>query len=398
MAKAAKAKTTRRKVVAPRAIRRSANANIIVEEKHIGRETIDFEGLSPKEFNSKVTETMRHYGYFYDTKEGNKWASAWVKKNYSKDDYANFRAAEAWRTSMTVCSLCKMMENGAVFDKDRMTWIRQHIDASIAAGKAKKAEVPDDSLTVVRKKTPADILKEKTDSFIGEIEGIIDTFNNKEFDEDYSLFSELRKTDVAYNTAKAIVDHYSPLLEELKELVGPKKKNNDMYDQLVEGYSHMTKKAQKAYLKFIQSLIDDASSYMATKKAKRKTRASKPKSTAQQVAKLKYLKENNEYKIASVDPQSIIGATIVYLFNVKTRALTRIESSATIGLGVKGTTIINIDDDKCEKKKLRKPEDFLAAVSKTTKAKMNKEWNALTTKPSGSNGRVNADTVVLKVF
>lgn len=390
------AKATKRKVVVTN--RRGSNAAILAEEAHIGRETVNFEGLSPEEFKSKVIETMRHYGYFYDHKEGNKWASAWVKKNYSKDDYAAFRAAETWRTSMTVCSLCKMMENGAVFDEDRMTWIRQHIDASIVAGRNKKVEPEDDEAPVARKKSPAEILKEKTSEFIGEIEGVIDTFDTDEFDKEYSLFSDLRKNDVAYNTAKAIVDHYSPLLEELTELLGPKKRNDDMYDQLVEGYSHLTKAKQKAYHKFIQSLIDDATSYMATKKAKRKTRAPKPKSTAQQVSKLKYLKESNEYKIASVDPQSIVGASIVYLFNVKTRALTRLESTATVGMGVKGTTLINFDDDKCEKKRLRKPEDFLATVAKTTKAKFNKEWAALTTKPSEANGRVNADTIILKVF
>lgn len=394
------AKATKRKAQAPRAIRRGANANIIAEEKHIGRETVNFEGLSPEEFEAKTIETMRHYGYFYDTKEGNKWASAWVKKNYSKEDYAAFRAAEAWRTSMTVCSLCKMMENGAVFKKDRMDWIREHIESSIEFGYKKKNQATDEDNNVVkiRKKTPAEILKEKTDAFIGEIEGVIDTFDTKEFDKEYSLFNELKRYDVAYNTAKAIVDQYTPLLEELKELIGPKKKNDDMYDQLVEGYSHLTKAKQKAYHKFIQSIIDDATSYMATKKAKRKTRTPKPKSTAQLVAKMKYLKESNEYKVASVDPQSIIGASIVYLFNTKTRALTRLESSAAIGLSVKGTTILNFDDDKCEKKRLRKPDEFIAKVAKTTKAKINKEWNALTTKASSANGRVGADTIILKVF
>jgi hypothetical protein len=396
MARATKA--VKRKATAPRAIRRSANANIIAEEKYIGRETVDFSNLSTEEFASKVTETLRHYGYFYDTKEGNKWASAWVKKTYSKDDYAAFRAAEAWRTSMTVCSLCKMIENGAVFGEERIAWIRKHIDSAIKAGYAKKAETPDEDGVVVRKKSPAEILKEKTSEYLGEIEGIIDTFGTDEFDKEYSLFTDLRKNDIAYNTAKAIVDAYTPLVDEFKELTGPKKKNDDMYDQLVEGYSHMTKKSQKEFLKFIQSLVDDATSYMATKKAKRKTRAPKVKSAAQQVSGLKYSKESAEYKIASVDPQTIIGASILYLLNTKTRTLTRIESTATVGLGVKGTTIINFDEDKCLKKKLRKPEDFLSAVSKTTKTKMNKEWNALTTKPAEANGRVNADTIILKVF
>ena len=399
MAKATK--TTKRKVMA-RAIRRGASANILAEEGHIGRETVNFADLDPKTHDSKVIETMRHYGYFYDSKEGIKWATNWVKQNYSKDDLAAFKAAEAWRTSMTVCSLCKMIENGAKFTEDRLTWLRNHIDETIKAGYAKKAdatEEDDDSVVKIRKKSPADILKEKTSEFIGEIEGVIDTFDTKEWDKDYSLYDLLRKQDVAYNSAKAIVDHYTPLNNELKELVGPKpKKQDDMYDQLVEGYSHLTKTKQKAYAKFIQSLIDDATSYMATKKAKRKTRAPKVKSTAQQVVKMKYQKESSDYKVASVDPQTIVGASILYLFNTKTRTLTRIESSATVGLGVKGTTIINFDSDKCLKRKLRKPEEFLAKVAKTTKAKMNKEWNALTTKPAEANGRVNADTIILKVF
>lgn len=395
MARVARAK----KQTVTRAVRRGASAHIIAEEKHIGRETASFADLDPKTHEEKVLETLRHYSYFYDSKEGVKWAANWIKQNYSKEDLAAFRAAETWRTSMTVCSLCKMIENGAKFDERRMTWLRERIAETIKAGYAKKSEaVEDDTTTTVRKKSPAEILKEKTDAFIGEIEGVIDTFDTGDWDTDYSLFSILRRDDVAYNTAKAIVDHYTPLLEELNELIGPKKRNDDMYDQLVEGYNHMTKTKQKAYQKFIQSLIDDATSYMATKKAKRKTRAPKVKSTAQQVVKLKYLKESAEYKIASVDPQTIVGASILYLFNTKTRALTRIESSATVGLGVKGTTIINFDEDKCLKRKLRKPEDFLSSVAKTTKAKMTKEWNALTTKPAIANGRVNADTIILKVF
>lgn len=381
-----------------RAAARGSNASIIAEQKHIGLETVDFSQLTGKEFDSKVMETMRHYGYFYDNKTGFKWASAWVKENYSKADYALFRASDTWRTSMTVCSLCKMIANGAVFDERRIQWIRDHIDEAIAAAKIKKAQPEDDAAVVVRRKTPADILKEKTDEFIGNVEGIIDTWDTDEFDKTYSLYDEMRKQDVAYNTAKATADHYVPILAELTELLGKAKKNDEMYDQLVEGYSHLSKAKQKAYHKFIQQLVADCESYMATKKAKRKTRVSRPKSTAQVVSKLKFLKESSEYKIASIDPQSIVGASVVYLLNIKTRTLVRIESSATVGLSVKGTTIINFDDDKCLKRKLRKPEDFLSKVGKTTKAKMNKEWNALTTKPAEANGRVNADTIILKAF
>ena len=390
--------TTKRKTKATPAPRRGSNASRIVEEKHIGHETIDWSNQT----EAKVMETLRHYGYFYDHKDGNKWASDWVKKNYTKAQYANFRAAESWRTSMTVCGLCKMLLNGAKFEEKRMKWIDDHIKASIEAGKAKKSEEKSTSSVVsMVKKSPADIVKEKTSEFIGCIEEVIDLwFSGTYVDIDnYSVYNELQKIDAAYNTAKAVADFYAPLQAELQELTGRKpKKPDDMYEQLIEGYSHMTKKKQKEYLKLISLIITDAEKYMASKKATRKTRTKKPTSIAQQVSKVKYLQSSSEFQVTSVAPDKIIGASIVYLLHTKTRMLTRLESSATTGMAVKGTTIINFDEDKCEKKKLRKPEEFIAATAKTTKAKMTGVWNALTTKPSGSNGRINAETIILKVF
>lgn len=371
--------------------RRGSNASRVVEEKHIGSETIDWTNQT----EDKVLETLRHYGYFYDhKKDGHKWASEWVKKNYTKQEYTNFRAAEVWRCPMTVCSLCKMMLNGAIFEEERMTWIKSYVQKTIDIGANRKSSDEEDSDVVyVRKKSPADIVKDKTAEFIGNIEEAIDNL------EEVSIYTLLQKEDAAYVTAKSIADYYTPVLKELEELTGRKpKKPTDLYEQLVEGYSHMTKKEQKEYFKYISDIVTDAEKYMSSKKATRKVRSKKPVTIAQQVRKVKYMADSSEYQVTSVSPDNIIGASIVWLFNVKTRNLTRIESSASVGLGVKGTTIINFDDDKCDKKKLRKPEEFIAATAKTTKIKMNREYNSIKTKPRASNGRINADTIILKVF
>jgi len=371
--------------------RRGSNASRVAEEKHIGSETIDWTNQT----EDKVLETLRHYGYFYDLKkDGNKWACEWVKKNYTKQEYTNFRAAEVWRCPMTVCSLCKMMLNGAIFEEERMTWIKSYIQKTIDVGASRKSSDEEETNVVhVRKKSPADIVKDKTSEFISNIEEAIDNL------EEVSIYTLLQQEDAAYITAKAIADFYTPALKELEELTGRKPKNpSDEYEQLVEGYSHMTKKEQKAFHKYISDIVTDAEKYMASKKATRKVRSKKPVTIAQQVRKVKYMANSSEYQVTSVSPDNIIGASIVWLFNVKTRNLTRIESTASVGLGVKGTTIINIDDDKCDKKKLRKPEEFIATTAKTTKIKMNREYNSIKTKPRASNGRINADTIILKVF
>lgn len=389
---ARKATTRTKKTVKTPTLRRGSNAAKLSEERHVGRETVDWENVT--DFELAFRDTLRHYGYFYDIKEGNKWAAEWVKKNYTKAKLADFKAAEPWRTSMTIYSMCKMMLNGATFDEKRMAWLKEGIDNTIAFGNQKRKAAKSDTKTMIQKKSPADIVKERTSDFIAEIEEVLDMFNGKTHVDwaEYSVYNELQRVDAAYNTAKGVVDYYTPQMEEIQELVSKKT------DDLVEAYSHMTIKKRKELLSILKSIVSDAEKYMSAKKVARKPRKKKTVSSAQIVSKVKYLKESAEYKVASVDPSDIIGAKIVWLFNVKYRTFTRLESVSTTGMSIKGTTILNFDESKSAKKKVRKPEEFLSNTTKTTKIKINKEFMALKTKESIPNGRINADTIIYKVY
>jgi len=182
------------------------------------------------------------------------------------------------------------------------------------------------------------------------------------------------------------------LRDEIKELVEEKTAD------LLEAYGYMGVRERKQYLKVIQGIIDDAEKYMASKKAVRKPRAKKTKTASQQTSKLKYAQDSAEYKVVSVDPTNIIMANEVYLFNTKYRTLTHLVSNAARGFEIKGTTIQNIDMEASSKKTLRKPDEVLTEFSKITKAKAKKTFTALKTKSAVPNGRVNEDTIILKVF
>jgi len=95
---------------------------------------------------------------------------------------------------------------------------------------------------------------------------------------------------------------------------------------------------------------------MISKKATRKTRVKKVKSAGTQVSSLKYKKIDPDLKVTSVDPTRIIGASTVYLFNAKTRNLTKLETNKKTGFEVKGTTIQNVDIENCLTYNIRKPE------------------------------------------
>lgn len=369
-------------------------SSVATEEKHVGYEIKDWTNV--KDFDAAVYETLRHYNYFYDLKEATKWVTLWMKKNMTKEDLRAYQAAEPWRTSMTAASFCRMHTNGAPLDSKRIEWVKAKLKEAIDVGRKNLNVKLQDDTTVVNlvRKTPAEIIRQKTSDFIAEIEEVIDTWSTGVWVdiENYSIYNELKKIDAPSNIAKATVEYYTPLKEELEELIN--KKTPD----LVEGYRHMTLKRRKEYLKLITVIIDDGERYLDSKKAVRKTRVAKPKSATQLVAKIKYLKESPEFKITSIDPSNIIGAEELWLFNVKYRTLIRCVTQAAAGFTLKGTTLQNMDVNNTNKKKLRKPDETLREIMSTTKAKIGRVYTDIKTKPSEFNGRINEDTIILKAF
>lgn len=367
----------------------SGRKSITLEERHVGSEVVDW--LQVKDMDKAVYETLRHYNYFYDLKDGVKWVATWMKKYMTKEDLSNYLEAEPWRTSMTAAGLCKMHMNGAPFDANRLAWIKNKLQEAITYGSLNKKKVV---TTTTTRMNPADIIKQRTSDFIAEIEEVLDTWTKGVWldIENYSVYNELKKIDASSNVAKAIVEYYAPFKDELNELL--QKKTPD----LVEGYQTLTLVKKKELLKLITLIIDDAEKFMTSKKAVRKTRVVKPKSITQQVSKVLYLKESAEYKVTSVDPMSIVGASELYLFNVKYRTLIHVVTQSSSGFTLKGTTLQGIDVTNTSKKMLRKPDETLKELMGMTKAKSLQFFNTIKTSPSAFTGRINEETIILKVY
>ena len=86
-------------------------------------------------------------------------------------------------------------------------------------------------------------------------------------------------------------------------------------------------------------------------------------------------------------------------FNAKYRYITVYESTLNNTLSVKGTTIQNYDEKTSIRKKIRKPVDFFAKLrTATNKNNLNKLIGSVKAKPQKINGRINADTILLKTY
>jgi hypothetical protein len=365
------------------------------EEAHVGSETVDWDAVSTEDYPQAIKETLRHYGYFGDRKTYMLWATTWMKKNRPAD-LEDFKAAEDWRTSSTLASLMKMELNGCNMSDSGKAFIGKYLEEVLKAGRANRLTtsfvIEDTTTPKVARKTPVELLKEKTCEFIGEIEGHVDEYSTGELGKDFSLYNLMKSTNCAGQSARDIIAFYKRTQEEFRELI------EDKNPQLVEGYSHLTTKQQKDFYKFISGLIADAEKFLTGKKATRKPRAKKVTPASKQVESVKYEKENTEFKITSVPPINIIGAMEVYLFNTKTRVMKYLVCQRREGFAIKGTTILYFDTEQSFKKKIRKPELALTSLAKSTKAKGLKELKALKTAETPADGRINADTVIVKVL
>jgi hypothetical protein len=169
-------------------------------------------------------------------------------------------------------------------------------------------------------------------------------------------------------------------------------------DQAVEGYSHLKKPELKRRVKACQDMLLDLDKLKSAAKAQRKTRVKQPKAADKQVSKVKYKKEDSEFKLASINPVQIVGKTRLYTFNTKSRMLTEYITQSVGGFEISGTSIKNIDSINSRTVKLRKPNEILALVLTKSVKQIHIAWDTLTTKSSVPNGRLNDDTILLKAL
>lgn len=253
----------------------------------------------------------------------------------------------------------------------------------------KKAERNDSDKPKAPARAPIDYLQEKTANFLGHVDGIIDEWKENK---DWSMYEELLKENASTYTAKAALDYYNKQRLELEELIKSKT------PILVEAYSHMSKADQKAFFAFYERIVSDVKKYMLSKKAQRKPQAPRVKSADKQVAKVQYCKASADYKLTSIDPINIIGMHRLYAFNIKDRTVIEYTTDEITGFQINGTTIKNFDPENSRAIRLRKPEEALIIFQTKTWRQIDKYWKTLTTKTTVPNGRLNKDTVLLRVL
>ena len=168
-------------------------------------------------------------------------------------------------------------------------------------------------------------------------------------------------------------------------------------EQAVEGYSHLKRSELNRRIKECNNMLLDLDRIKSATKALRKVKIKRPASADKQVSKLKYKKEDSNFKLVSINPVQIIGSTLLYTFNTKYKVLTEFVTESPKGFQISGSTIKHFDAENSRSIKVRKPESILSAVMSKTQNQIDKEWKTLTTKTTSANGRINNETILLRV-
>jgi hypothetical protein len=87
----------------------------------------------------------------------------------------------------------------------------------------------------------------------------------------------------------------------------------------------------------------------------------------------------------------------LWVYNTKTRKLGVYHADDAGGLSVKGSTILNFNESKSIQKKLRKPEQLIPEVLNGGKVFLRNVMDGIRAVDSKLTGRVNTDTILLKV-
>ena len=381
--------------------------NNFADEKYTGNEPIwDYDRaltFSNEEFDHHLRQSFRYYNYYYSTKDLKKYVVAWLRQHegseglhkLDKITIDRYQRSADCLTPFTVCALIKAHERGMPLRDRHVEYILEAVKKVLTL-KADNDEDFEDKPEVkkaeVRVPTIQDRMNEVAKKHILYFEMLEDALYTGET-VDPKAYEYLTKNNVPQVLIGKISAVFEPRCAEAREARTTKD------DDLKDAYSYMKAADYKRYDAFYDKLFADLTAYNQTKKATKKAAVRKPPQKEKLVRGLKYLKQDAGMKLVSINPVDIVGAEQLWVYNVKNRKLGRYVAEDQGGvLGVKGTSITGFNESKSTQKTLRKPEEQIKAFLASNKVELRKFLENIKTTEIKLNGRINADTILLKVI
>lgn len=376
-----------------------------------------------EKFMSEKMRMLTFYGYYLTQADLKPAVLDYMKRrNYSKEDISLMRAANPTTWPTTIGKLIRAMdrgmpsihpdaheyfatlpfsdpENPPIPKCDHAVVAKELGNVLEVLRKEKTPDSSDDSITKVKKPAanPQERLRQKVEKeVISLLEVMIDDWcinADKAKVAPVALTSYIRDGNIPAAGCRFISSWIHRHLSEMKEAY------DKTCPQMVEGYSFLTRPALKNRISNLEGMLSEISKITSVAKTMRKVRAKKPKDATKQTARLKYQENSKEYGLTSVNPTRIPASHRIFTFNTKYRTLSSYIASGPSGFEVKGTSIKGFSLEESFVIGLRKPKEALDLICSSTPKQIDKYLSdKLKTKKRKANGRINAQTILLRVI
>jgi len=182
--------------------------------------------------------------------------------------------------------------------------------------------------------------------------------------------------------AKEVSLHFEKMLHELNSVI-------DQSDEdLIEGWDYLNMTKLKRLQNYLELIVNEFKIRGTITRRKKKITPEK------MVKSVKYMVEDKELG-ESIDPQHIIGARGILLYNVKQKKISFYSSES--GLSVQGTTLKNFDK-AIVKKCGRKNNKWVKKLASSAINRMINEINTVKATQQEATGRINKDTLIMRII
>lgn len=375
-----------------------------IDTRYTGDEPVwdGWERWDLEKFKKEYSRAFNFYNYYLDAVQTKGAVFEWMERNgYSKDDIAAVKAAPDYLPGITAGTLCICMNRGMPSihpelhgeQQPAALFVNDQLVKAIAEGK--RAKQPETVAEVAPAVSPMVLLKAKAmRTVIMDLDVLLDDWMRTKGQKvrRIDLYETMNGHDLSA-LACPLVERW--LTRQRDEMVAARDKTDP---DLVEGYRYLTGPELRDRIDATEQMLTDLSRYCHAAKATRAPRKKRAKSADKQITKLKFRKEDTEYKIASINPTRVVGAYRLLAFNTKKRMLLDYVAQSAEGFSIKGTSLKNVDETNSRCTRLRKPNEFLEVVLNNTAKQIEKAWEKLTTKEGKPKVRINEDVVLLRVF
>jgi len=363
------------------------------------------ETMTADQFSRYFRLSMDYYRLEHSGKDLKPKVINWMSANgYTKEQIKAFKDTKDNRCNLTMGAVAANLLRGmpavrADFNEGRNTaqWLGAAISKVVDEGKYDEVETEgsvEEVKTTVIQPSIQERLRDAAARMTDEIEDALEAFSQDpdSFDpKAFKLLNLLRGKQAKAAHARVIKDFYVRQHDELVEA------GQGKCEQLKEGYSHLSKANLKKITLFYSEILSACDMLAQEAKINRAPRKTKAKPVEKIIGKLKFLKQDDKLKLVSINPADIIGAKELWIFNTKTRKLGKYVATEFAELTVKGTSITNFDEIKSVQKTLRKPEEQLKEFKAAGKVQLRKFLEDIKAVDIKLNGRINEDTILLKV-